>query len=133
MRGNRESKVNIIFIYHLNIHILFLNLTFTCNERRRFSRDISRECWSGRGQQQQQLGRRRDDQRFSRDVRQNSERSGQNRRPNGGPQNNYRAQSNERYDRNNSTYGRPFNQERGQNSNRYSQDYRNAPPKEQRQ
>ena len=38
MRGNRESKMNIIFIYHLNIHILFLNLTFTCNERRRFSR-----------------------------------------------------------------------------------------------
>ncbi|EFX62010.1 hypothetical protein DAPPUDRAFT_271228 [Daphnia pulex] len=93
---------------------------------------ISRECWSGRGQQQQ-LGRRRDDQRFSRDVRQNSERSGQNWRPNGGPQNNYRARSNERYDRNNSTYGRPFNQERGQNNNRYSQNYRNAPSNEQRQ
>jgi hypothetical protein len=43
MRGNRESKMNIIFIYHLNIHILFLNLTFTCNERRRFSRVV----WSG--------------------------------------------------------------------------------------
>jgi hypothetical protein len=70
---------------------------------------ISRECWSGRGQQQQQLGRRRDDQRFSRDERRNSERSGQNWRPNGGPQNNYRARSNERYDRSNSTYGRPFN------------------------
>ncbi|EFX67280.1 hypothetical protein DAPPUDRAFT_261828 [Daphnia pulex] len=94
---------------------------------------ISRECWSRRGQQQQQLGRRRDDQRFPRDVRQNSERSGQNWRPNGGPQNNYRARSNERYDRNNSTYGRPFNQERGQNNNRYSQDYRNAPPNVQRQ
>ncbi|EFX67573.1 hypothetical protein DAPPUDRAFT_261451 [Daphnia pulex] len=93
---------------------------------------ISRECWSGRGQQQQ-LGRRRDDQRFSRSERQNSERSGQNWRPNGGPQSNYRTRSNERYDRNNSTYGRPFNQERNQNSNRYSQDYRNAPPNEQRQ
>jgi len=94
---------------------------------------ISRECWSGRGQQQQQLGRRRDDQRFSRDERRNSERSGQNWRPNGGPQNNYRARSNERYDRSNSTYGRPFNQERNQNGNRYSQDYRNAPPNEPRQ
>jgi hypothetical protein len=94
---------------------------------------ISRECWSGRGQQQQQLGRRRDDQRFSRDERRNSERSGQNWRPNGGPQNNYRARSSERTDRSNSTYGRPFNQERNQNSNRFSQDYRNAPPNEPRQ
>ncbi len=92
---------------------------------------ISRECWSGRGQQQ--LGRRSDDQRFSQDERRNSERSGQNWEQNGGPQNNYRARSNERYEQNNNTFGRPFKQERGQNNNRYSQDYRNAPPNEHRQ
>ncbi len=92
---------------------------------------MSRECWSGRGQPQP--SRRRDDQRFSQDARQNSERSGRNWRQNGDQQSNYRARSNERFDRNNTTYGRQFNPDRGQTSNRYSQDYRNAPQNAQRQ
>ena len=92
---------------------------------------ISRECWSGRGQQQQ--NRQRDGQRFLQDGRRNSERSGRNWRPNGEQQNHYRGQSSERFDRNNNSYGRQFNQNRGQNGGRYSQDYRNAPPNEQRQ
>ena len=92
---------------------------------------ISRECWSGRGQQQQ--NRQRDGQRFSRDGRPNSERAGQNWRQNGSQQNHFRAPSNERFDRNNNVYGRQFNQDRGQNGNRHSQDYRNAPPNVRRQ
>jgi hypothetical protein len=92
---------------------------------------ISRECWSGRGQQQQ--NRQRDGQRFSQDGRQNSERSGRNWRPNGDQQNHYRGQSSERYDRSNNSYGRQFNQNREQNGSRYSQDYRNAPPNGRRQ
>jgi hypothetical protein len=92
---------------------------------------ISRECWSGRGQQQQ--NRQRDGQRFSQDGRQNSERSGRNWRPNGDQQNHYRGQSNEQYDRGNNSYCRQFNQNRDQNGSRYSQDYRNAPPNGRRQ
>jgi hypothetical protein len=41
MSGNRAPKMKVIFTYHLNIHIHFSNLAFTCNERRRFSRDCS--------------------------------------------------------------------------------------------
>jgi hypothetical protein len=41
MSGNSAPKMNVIFTYHLNIHIHFLNLTFTCIERRHFSRE---EC-----------------------------------------------------------------------------------------
>jgi hypothetical protein len=43
MSGNRESKMNILFIYLFNIHIHFLNLKLICNERRRFSRDESND------------------------------------------------------------------------------------------
>jgi hypothetical protein len=41
MSGNSARTMNVIFTYHLNIHIHFSNLTLTCNERRRFSRVTS--------------------------------------------------------------------------------------------